>query len=125
MFTKLYAILERLEGLHGIMGSIDDPEGALRKAFNESRYEIWEAYKISKPLIEEAYRSELDSRFAEETEKYRQLLLKLKESVLVEGKTNIDMTIEIAAWTEVINSLSDLLAKAISQQLVQIKSRVG
>ena len=108
VITKLYSLLERLEGLHGFVNTIGDRNKTINDAI-ERRPTFIEIYKTSRPIIFKKFRSEIDDVIAEEENKYNLFL----QHYLVE-KAIDDSALE---WCAVANRMKDSLSIAIQNQI--------
>ncbi|GHT26410.1 hypothetical protein FACS18942_03830 [Planctomycetales bacterium] len=109
-FTKLYELLERVERLHGFIGSPQDPLKTINDALSR-RLELIELYKLARPLIGSNNRKEIDSKIIEEKNAYKPL----EEEILTKNSA-----IKANDWLSVAKYLPDVLSEAINDQLVEL-----
>lgn len=109
-YTKLYSLLEDLEREHGFIVYIDEPNKTLSEVL-EKRIRFIEIYKLSKPLINNDLRKNLDVSALSEQELWKPLLAGLMpdNTKLIEN--------DLHTYVKSINAFHDELGKAITAQI--------
>ncbi|MDR0993778.1 MAG: hypothetical protein LBN38_04335 [Verrucomicrobiota bacterium] len=113
VIKKLYALLERLESLHGFINTTNDFEKSFQDALDR-RSVFVEIYKTARPIIAKRYCVNIDEFMKQEEIAYCKLhgFLNTDDFKRVNERNDA-----IMAWVPFANKISDTLSTAIQNQI--------
>jgi hypothetical protein len=113
VIKKLYALLERLESLHGFIKTLDDMEKTFQNALDK-RLTFVELYKTSRPIISKRFCKEIDEIMDLEKNLYSKMQVFLNQD---DSEHEEERNIAIQNWWAAASPISDALSKAMQNQI--------